>query len=163
MLPELCFRSSGKFCVASISSICKHSEGEITFPKTFLYGYSELSSKSSRKPQTLCRFPGKFFCLQSHHHCVSLVPPGKREHVRERRQASFTQICLSQNKVWKYSKEPSRAGTPAELPHPSQGTFPQVHMEGEWVWASLLSSLGERKMKLQEAAEPRNPSEACFL
>lgn len=36
-------------------------------------------------------------------------------------------------------------------------------MKGERVWASLLSSSGERKIKLQKAAEPRNASEACFL
>lgn len=43
---------------------------------------------------------------------------------REDKQAvQDTQICLSQNKVWKYSAEPSWVGTPAELPSHSEGTF----------------------------------------
>lgn len=74
---------------------------------------------------------------------------------REDKQAvQDTEICLSQNKVWKYSTEPSQEGTLAQLPRPSQGNFPLVYMEREWVWASLLSSLGERKIKPQKAAEP---------
>lgn len=53
MPPKVTFLAQEKTVWQVSEAFANIQKGRITFPKTFLSGHSGLSSKSSRKPQTL--------------------------------------------------------------------------------------------------------------